>query len=208
MRSYNTSRMFFGFLELVAWPTLSIGVVAIVYSARNLLGLGIYGFDVNRSLQLLIIGPAVVAVLYSLMIIIIAQVGRAGVDTAELTGQMLRVARDQLEVSQQLLRQGDTLRMSYAALVEKSSDDRPLADYGAAVASGRRGAGEGPPVANGAASSTSGETLIHIPVVDGSTRYQGREILHSGSAYLVEGERFATLDSAKGYVDELLKAKR
>lgn len=208
MRSYNTSRVFFGLLELIAWPALGIGVLLIIYSIRNLLGLGIYGFDVNQSLQLLILGPAMLLILYSLLVILIAQVGRAGVDTAELTGQMLKVARDQLEVSKQSLRASEVVSRSYEGLALKGDDDTPMADYGAAFASGRAEAAAGTSAANGTASTVSADGLVQLPIVDATTAYRGREILHSGAAYLVEGERFATLSGAKAAIDDLLKVKR
>ncbi|PWE34094.1 hypothetical protein DDZ14_02750 [Maritimibacter sp. 55A14] len=44
------------------------------------------------------------------------QNGRATVDMAEYTQQMLKIARDQLEVSKQALRQGGALDQGYAAL--------------------------------------------------------------------------------------------
>ncbi len=214
MRSYNTSRRFFSFLELLAWPALSVGMVAIVFCVRNLFGLGIYGFDVNRSMELLIIGPAVIVVLYSLMIIIIAQVGRAGVDTAEFTGQILKVARDQLEVSQQLLRQNDTMRMSYAALAEKSPEDRPLASYATLAAAGNgKDKTSTPGLVPGSEGSDRSDlgtqilpatgTKAREALPHGAIPFLGYTILPQSGNFWVGDQFFTSLDAAKRYVELL-----
>ena len=63
--------------------------------------------------------PGVLAVIFGLVMLVMAQMGRAGVDTAEYSQQMLQASRDHMEVSRQLVRQGEKLEQGYAAFAAK-----------------------------------------------------------------------------------------
>lgn len=112
MRSYETSRTIFAIIEFFAWCSLVLGGLFFIIGLNGVFSRS--GFGSNLSAILII--PGVILVVCALLTIVTIQTARAGVDTAELTGQMLRVARDQLEVSRQSLRQGETLRVSFEAL--------------------------------------------------------------------------------------------
>lgn len=112
MRSYETSRTIFTIVEFLAWCSLVLGSLFFVIGLNGIFSRS--GFGSNLSAILII--PGVILVVFALLTIVTIQTARAGVDTAELTGQMLKVARDQLEVSRHVLRQGETLRASFEAL--------------------------------------------------------------------------------------------
>ncbi len=112
MRSYETSRTIFAIIEFLAWCSLVLGGLFFIIGLNGIFSRS--GFGSNLSAILII--PGVILVVFALLTIVTIQTARAGVDTAELTGQMLKVARDQLEVSRQSLRQGETLRTSFEAL--------------------------------------------------------------------------------------------
>lgn len=113
MRSYENARGLFSFLEFLAWGGVLLGIAIIFVSmeaaSRNFGG----------GAGLLAAMPGIAISLFSLIWVAIIQVARAGVDTAELTQQTLKVARDQLEVSKQSLKQGAALQNSFADLVRK-----------------------------------------------------------------------------------------
>lgn len=112
MRSYDTSRTIFGIVEFLAWASLILGGLFFVIGLNGVFSRS--GFGGNLSAILIV--PGVILVVFALLAIVTIQTARAGVDTAELTGQMLKVARDQLEVSRHALRQGEAIRASFESL--------------------------------------------------------------------------------------------
>ena len=124
------------------------------------------------------------------------------------------MARDQLEVSQQLLRQNDTMRMSYAALAEKSPEDRPLASYATLAAAGNgkdthpaagpqegaesHGVSELGKLNGPKAASEAREALPH-----GAIPFLGYTILPQSGNFWVGDQFFTSLDAAKRYVELL-----
>lgn len=111
MRSYGTARSLFGFLELVAWSAVVIGMLAAFAGADTRSG-GMFGGNIG------IIGavPGIIITVLGLFQVAIVQAARATVDTAEYTQQMLKIARDQLDVSKQSLKQGERIETGFSAL--------------------------------------------------------------------------------------------
>lgn len=81
MKSYEVARKFFSFFEVVGWIGVGLGVLVGVAVAEKAGASG------------LIFGA--VLSIASLFSIVILQVGRATVDTAEYSQQMLKIMRDQ-----------------------------------------------------------------------------------------------------------------
>lgn len=95
MRSYETARTLFSFLAFWAWCVVIAGVLVALVSAA---GASQYG---GAGAGLLATAPGIGIGIAGLILVAFVQMGRATVDTAEYTQQMLKIARDQLEVSQQ-----------------------------------------------------------------------------------------------------------
>lgn len=118
MRSYHAARAAFSLLSGLAWILILVGIVVVVGGISQ-------GPNINpRNPDL---GSAVVAIpgaltsIFGLVMLVMAQMGRAGVDTAEYSQQMLQASRDHMEVSRQLVRQGEKLEQGYATLAAKLS---------------------------------------------------------------------------------------
>jgi hypothetical protein len=100
MQSYETSRKVLGFFEFCAWCAFGGGAILLALAASALANGG--------ALSALTFGAGGGAVALLAMIgIVVVQMSRAGLDTAEYTGQLLKVARDQLEVSRDANRVDD-----------------------------------------------------------------------------------------------------
>ena len=97
MRSYETARSLFSFLGFCAWSVVVIGVLVALAGAE---GGSRYG---GAGAGLLAMAPGFGIAILGLILVAFVQMGRANVDTAEYTQQMLKIARDQLEVSRQSL---------------------------------------------------------------------------------------------------------
>ena len=120
MRSYEAARSVFGILEIVSWIVIAIGglIAFVALIALDEMGSSFGGSPI---VGLAGIVPGLVIMFAGLLGLVAVQIGRAGVDTAEYTQQMLKIARDQLEVSQQALRGHETPANSFADAVAKAA---------------------------------------------------------------------------------------
>ena len=125
MRSYETARSLFSFLAFCAWSVVVIGGIV------ALIGLGSVSSYAGGAAGLLAAVPGFGIALAGLLLVAFVQIGRANVDTAEYTQQMLQIARDQLEVSKQGLKQGQTPKTSFSDVEQTPSDatQSNTADY-------------------------------------------------------------------------------
>ena len=169
MRSYEVARSLASFLEFVFWSLAALGAMAALIGgdmASNSFG--------GRAL----IGalPGVAVMLIGLIGVAMTQNARAGVDSAEYSQQMLKVARDQLEVSRQALQNGTAPQASYAQTksTEKTS----------------------PPITASKIEATKQSDTEPDHWDYGRTR-----IHKTGHGYLVEGSVFLSLEDAKKHVD-------
>lgn len=185
MRSYAAARTYFSILEFVSWSIIVLGaIVALVAIAAFGQMSRSFGGSSMAGLAGLIPGASVVFA--GFMGLVLAQIGRAGVDSAEYSQQMLKIARDQLEVSQLALRGGAKAETGFAALNKKVTE--PTA---------------APPDATPQASyetAASEEAQIeHQPgeVID----YRGQTIRVVEAGYVVHGTVFEGLGEAKAEID-------
>jgi uncharacterized membrane protein len=118
MRSYHAARAVFTLFSTLAWILILVGIVAVFggFSA----GRQINPYNPDLGVALVAVPGALVSI-FGFVMLVLAQMGRAGVDTAEYSQQMLKASRDHMEVSQQLVRQGEKLEQGYAAVVAKLS---------------------------------------------------------------------------------------
>lgn len=92
-RSYATARSVFSFLELIGWATVGIGaLIALVGFATGGLIASFTG-QVSGGARLVAMLPGLGTVMVGLIGVANVQIGRANVDNAEMTREMLHIAR-------------------------------------------------------------------------------------------------------------------
>lgn len=178
MRSYGAARGIFTFLEIVSWGVVVIGIIVGLIMAESA---SRYTSDGQRFL-LFLMGAS--SSLIGLLMVGAVQNWRAGVDSAEYGQQMLKVARDQLEVSRQSLKQQEADRNSFAAL--RSTDEQTH----------KASFDEASPIASGQPTQEEIEPTI----------YRGQRIGWFSGAYQAFGASFDTYEEAQKAVDEKLDA--
>ena len=175
MRSYGTARSLFSFLESVAWLAVIIGVL-IAFVGANARSGGMYGGNIGFIGSI----PGIILALLGLFQVGVVQGARANVDTAEYTQQMLKIARDQLNVSKQSLKQGYEAEPTYSTRTEKGVlvQSKGYAEHKAAK---------------------NPEPKDNAPK---DIEYNGKLIVSFGSAYHYQGIPFKSLDQAKKHIDQ------
>ena len=118
----------------------------------------------------------------------LVQIGRAAVDTAEYTQQMLQIARDQLQVSKQGLNQGKALEEGLAAL-KSAPEEKSVASFADAKLD------TSPAMAPASASESKPalEEFFH----------KGEYVQLKNNVLNFGGETFGTEIEARQYIDEL-----
>lgn len=93
----------FGFLEFVAWTAVVLGIGVALFGASA--GGSIGGRGPAAAGTLAAVGGALPGIILSVVGLIgaaMAQFARAGVDTAEMTGKMLEIARKQIDATKSM----------------------------------------------------------------------------------------------------------
>lgn len=123
MRSYAAARELFSFLGFCSWVVIIFGVLVAIggFAAAT------SGMIRNPSILHGVLGalPGGTLSLLGSYGLALVQMGRAGVDSAEYGQQALQVARDQLEVSRQMLSQSS---LSPASCQQVHATDTPPVD--------------------------------------------------------------------------------
>ena len=196
MRSYETSRTLFGTLEFLCWAAIVVGGIMLVLGISALAdardGIGPQAF-----LAL----PGFILPVAGLIGVVLVQTARAAVDTAELTGQILRVSRDQLEVSKQSLRQSEALEKGFEALKSSRPMEAPKADFATmqAAMAGSADAASGFSSARSVPPPATSPEAPSVEILD----YSGRQIFRRAGKFLIDGKEFDALALAQGYIDGL-----
>ena len=140
MRSYRAARAYFSNLEFLSFCVAILGIViaggSLLFSAtiaKEFPGIPDIGF------MFLAMMPGLAIAFIGFMGLVLSQIGRAGVDSAEYGQQSLKVSREQLEISRQRLMQGSMAEPSYAAVEAAKREIRhgladPSPGYGYAPA--------------------------------------------------------------------------
>ena len=117
MRSYEAARTYFSILSFISWCVILLGVVVVLvgFGAASQMSRGFGGTPSGLALLSAVVPGAGLA-FAGFMGLVFAQIGRAGVDTAEYSQQSLKVARDALEVSRHSLQKADDLRQGFEGL--------------------------------------------------------------------------------------------
>ena len=184
MRSYEVARKLLSVLEFCAWSIVVIGVLIALIGAA---GGSRYG---GAGAGLLAMAPGIGIGIAGLILVAFVQMGRATVDTAEYTQQMLSISRDQLEVSKQGLKLQSVVPQTFAAAAQTASAQEPRSSF---VDQADKTSSQGRMV----------KDLEPAQLEDQSTVYKGKTIRDVKGKFLYKGISFDTLLSAKEHIDAL-----
>ena len=106
MRSYGVARAIYSFLALLCWGQIIIGAMIGAAGLTISGGHAIQGVGMPAMTFGITMAVAFVMVVMGIFGLANVQSGRTNVDVAEYTQQLLKVARDQIEISQQTLTSG------------------------------------------------------------------------------------------------------
>lgn len=213
MRSYETARSSFGILEFFAKALILVGLLAVIPALLAL----------ERQGAIALIGavPGVAIVAMGFFGQAYAQTSRATVDSAEYAQQSLGLARDQFEISKQLLRlaQAPQTAATYTADAPSDTLNNISFDTDAQTSQSPTAA----PLAKAAATpiedsrdrDTTVDQMLEVPAVskpkslitadtkiDRMHRYSNTRIAESNGKFLIEDKSYDTLDEAKIAIDK------
>ena len=225
MRSYEVARTLFSFLAFCAWSIVVVGVLVALIGAG---GGSRYG---GAGAGLLAMVPGLSIGIAGLLLVAFVQIGRATVDTAEYSQQMLKVARDQLDVSKQGLKQDQALSQSFAALRQPASTPKAAGYANGGQETGMPNKEEmevKQPTTAAAVTAENGADHLALaaqvtqspgeaeldqienaqPVAvrelgENETEYGGRIITEEDGEFSFSRLSFSSLESAHRYIDEL-----
>lgn len=165
------------------------GIVALV-GASAASQVSSYGFGGKGSELAGLVGliPGLDVCLTGFILLALVQMGRASVDSAEYSQQMLKIARDQLQISKQGLKQSQDKQLGFSDL--QSQTGTPSSTFASTAASGSIDV----PATNGAPNGGVGADVI---------QYSGFEILKRDSMYYVGEKKLFSLLQAEDYIDSL-----
>jgi hypothetical protein len=179
MKSYEAARSLFGFLAFISWSVVAVGVIMALVGAASV------SQYAGGGAGMLAMVPGIGIGLAGLLLVAFVQMGRANVDTAEYTQQILKISRDQLEVSKQALNQGNQTGGSFADNFEKPKQSLRRSMY----------AGDAP------------ETKFADQPIASTEReisHQGHIIHQIEERFHIGGKDFERVEHAKNYVDNIL----
>lgn len=182
MRSYETARSLFSFLAFCAWSVVVTGVIAIFVGAGTV---STYASDAAVFMAAM---PGLGIAFFGLFQVAIIQNARATVDTAEYTQQMLKISRDQLQVSNQSLKQGEVFQKSYTALNKETTDAPKSNGYSPEIAKPEKVVKPAP---------------RPIQQFDKQIQYQGHTIVSNDDMHRVNNAEFRQIEHAKEFIDML-----
>lgn len=183
MRSYEAARGLYSFLGFMAWVVIVFGIVIAFVSAAS-----VSAFT-GSSGGLLAAAPGIGIALVGFMKLALVQLGRAGVDIAEYTQQMLKVARDQLEVSRQSQKNGNEHAGSFQNLNKRSQEKPSKTSF-----------------ENNIKSEPSKQTVAKVEAqykTIETIAYGGQEIIRKDHGYFVGAKHFPRLILAEQFIDNL-----
>lgn len=182
MRSYEAARSLFSFLAFIAWSVVVIGVIVALISAAGASRFG------GSAAGLLAMVPGIGIGITGFILVAFVQMGRATVDTAEYTQQMLKLSRDRLEISKQGLKLQNAAPQSFAAASQKEITQESKSSF----------ASQTP---KSPAPKQEVKVLKPEQPVTQTTNYQGKTIRAEQGKFLYNGIPFNTLPAAQEYID-------
>lgn len=187
MREYTTARTIFGILEFVAWVAVVGGIVVAIMGASAATGYS------GSSAGLMGAIPGFIMAFLGIIAVATVQFYRAGVDTAEMTGKMLQISKEQLQLTK------EAKKASFAA---KAAPVKPAAAKPAEPATTPA---DFDPVKLAERKPSGQDATAKVEAApNASYRYQ---VEHMGETIALErgkaswgGQSFDTVDAAKDYV--------
>lgn len=196
--NYGAARSILGLAELLLWCGVGLGVLIAIIAA----GAASRGFGASGLLAAL---PGIAVTIISFLGVVMVQIGKAGVDSADYSYQMLGIARDQLDVSRRALQQGKALEQGYAAVQAAKAELRvePAAATASATFAARRPNGSEAERPVLSAGRVEPQLTAPKPASDSSLlQYGGRDIRKEGNRYQVDGKTFDKLELAYRHIEE------
>lgn len=193
MRSYEAARSLHSVMEFIAWSMIISGIFLAVGLTAAAAEVTSFGRGPSGVALFMAAMPGIALVGFGFLSLAGVQNARAAVDCAELSQQMLKVARDTLDVSKEALRQGQQPAKSFGDVANPAAapaTDGGTVSFADAIAT---------PEAVAASSATVEEptTIEHagrtLRIVDGRVQFGN--------------STFDSLESAKRYVDRLPKTR-
>lgn len=189
MRSYETARSLFGFLEFLAWSGVVLGVL-VAFMGADSMSNGPYGGSSGATIMLAAM-PGIAVAVFSLLNVAIVQGARATVDTAEYSQQMLKVARDQLEVSKQGQAGKITAQSTFADAGQKAGRKKPKMAF-----------------SNQVQAADQSNDLVETPEMEPQPKLEDfvhkNMLVQAGSdKYFLAGKYFASKEEVKHHIDAL-----
>lgn len=202
MRSYEAARSLFSFLGFCAWCVIIIGGILALVGVSAASQYGGYRAPSGAAIFAGLL-PGLALAMSGFLLLAFVQMGRASVDTAEYTQQMLKIARDQLEVSRQGLT-GRKIDVPTFATQDGDTDAQSSPSFADAVASNAdRQSSNGLSVQGQETEAlpAPGQAKTSTKMLD----YRGHEIIHSAAGFIAEGVHFETKEAAEQFIDERIK---
>lgn len=190
MRSYHAARSLFSFLAFIAWCLIAGGACLTFLGAALATEMARWNNGPPALAIMIGVTPGILMMVAGFFSLVVVQIGRAGVDTAEYSQQMLQISRDHLQVSEQTLRQGETIKQSFEAL-QTGTATEPAASFESLRA---RQPAE-PAVSEKLPKPVSASAPVKI-------EYRGKDIVILENGVRYAGIDFKSLDAAKGYIDQ------
>lgn len=120
MHEYRTARTIFGFVEFCIWSLTVVGA-ALAYA-------GLAGGDIILSGGgVIAMMPGLAMAFYGIVGVMLVQIGRASVDTAEMTGKLLANSESQLRLMQTQSGSGAGVSVAKPSLAKREHTPRPIA---------------------------------------------------------------------------------
>lgn len=194
MRSYEAARSMFAFLSVLSWGVIIIAVIAALMGGNALSEMMNYREQTIGFLLGMI--PGAILAFVGFLGLVFAQIGRAGVDTAEYCQQSLQISRDQLEVSKQALRHGEEVKNGFASLKTQLATPVTASYFGQDT--------KAPETAPAASPASTATYANNSKAID----YKGKSIQQLAQGFRFAGMEFKSLDAARSHIDELETAPK
>jgi len=198
MRSYEAARRICSFLENIGWLAVVGGVILAFVLAESVSSYARPGAAFAAAI------PGIVFSVFGLFCVGGVQGWRSSVDTAEYTQQMLKIARDQLEVSRQGLRGQGTPRVSFEEQQEPSA--QKSVSFGDSVSTSPDANSDQTDTPSSKLQLTDGTSIDSVEDLEPGqiVDYRGNEIRVVEAGFVFSGTVFRTFDQAKTRIDDAL----
>jgi len=184
MRSYEAARSLFSFLGFIAWSVVVFGVIGALISAA---GVSQYA---GGGAGLIAMVPGIGIAITGFILVAFVQMGRATVDTAEYTQQMLKLSRDQLEVSKQGLKLQYAVPQTFATAAQKETAPESKSSFASQTSTS-------PPPEH------APKVINKDPPLVRKTVYRDKTITIADGSFHFAKMSFTSLEKAQQYIDRL-----